>query len=261
MKIRIRNWDSHFERDRSKQWKSIQWVPIPNKQGAGYRKIMKQKNNFEIYACWIALVLVASKCDPRGDLTKYDIEELSDLTMICEDSLVRSIEFLAKKLDWIEVIDKNVNDYDKSVCQTRFDSSILFNSILSYLILSNKETILDTLTWRDSFEIYQKQELEAYTELCNDQQWIQKRQRYHPRLDILLSLEKAHVDFWSTEAGWEHKKKSKSNNINWITTYQNALTMKSNQVWITENKSTNSYSPDNFGQPRPRNEYDGINDN
>jgi hypothetical protein len=38
MAIKIRDWEVHFERDRTKQWKALSWVPVPNKQGSGYRK-------------------------------------------------------------------------------------------------------------------------------------------------------------------------------------------------------------------------------
>ena len=145
MKIRIRDWEKHFERDRSKQWKTIKWVPIPNKQGCGYKKIMAEKNGLEIFACWIALVEQGSLCDPRGDLSKYSINELSILTLIKENILKTAIIYLSQVIDWIEVIenlDKNVNDLDKICLSSSSDSSILSNSVLSNSSLKNK-SILD----------------------------------------------------------------------------------------------------------------------
>ena len=95
MRLMIRNWQTYFERDRTKQWKHLEWVPIPNKQGAGYRKIMKQPNGLEIFAIWISLIEVASTCSPRGDLSKYSLEEISDLTLIDnQDKLKSAILFL-----------------------------------------------------------------------------------------------------------------------------------------------------------------------
>jgi hypothetical protein len=129
-RYRIRNWEINFERDRTKQWKKMQWVPMPNKQGSGYRKIMKQKNGAEIFGCWCSIVQVASLCSPRGDLSKYTIEELSDLTMINLPVLQSSIDYLSQVLDWIEVIknlDINVKKIDP---YSSFpSSSIPFNSI------------------------------------------------------------------------------------------------------------------------------------
>ena len=145
MKIRIRDWSAHFEQDRSRQWKHIKWVPIPNKQGAGYRKIMSEKNGLELFACWIALVQVASLCDPRGDLSKYTLEDLSRLTLCDIKKLDIAISYLSQELDWIEVIenlDKNVKDVDISVSQSASGSSILFNSIQSN---TNKKTPINII--------------------------------------------------------------------------------------------------------------------
>lgn len=132
MRIKIRDWDKHFEADRSRQWKSLKWVPIPNKQGLGYKKIMSQKNGPEIFGCWCALVQQASLCDPRGDLSKYSIDDLSINTIIPINILTKAIEFIIQNLDWIEVIenlDINVNAVDKNVIEPAVGSSILFNSI------------------------------------------------------------------------------------------------------------------------------------
>lgn len=134
MKIRIRDWNNHFEQDRSKQWKNIKWVPIPNKQGHGYRKIMNENDGLNLFACWIALVQVASLCTPRGDLSKYTLHDLSLLTLIEEKYLKTAIEYLSKELDWLEVIenlDKNVIECQKNVIDTAVGSSILFSSIQS----------------------------------------------------------------------------------------------------------------------------------
>lgn len=135
MQIKIRDWDKNFERDRTRQWKRLEWVPIPNKQGIGYRKIMKQANGLEIYACWIALVSIASTCTPRGDLSKYTIEDLADLSLINGKKLLTAIIFLSQTLDWIQVIketpknlDKSVKNLDLDVPQQPNGSSILFSS-------------------------------------------------------------------------------------------------------------------------------------
>lgn len=143
MRIKIRNWDEHFEADRSRQWKKLSWVPIPNKQGLGYKKIMSQKNGAEIFGCWIAIVEQASLCSPRGDLSKYSIEELSINTIIPINILNNSISYIIQNLDWIEVIenlDKNVNDIDKTCLPTSIGSSMLCNSLLCNSTQTRKET-------------------------------------------------------------------------------------------------------------------------
>ena len=103
-------------------------------------------------------------------------------------------------------------------------------------------------TWRDSFAVYQAEELAAYDALRQDESWQAGRQKYHPNLDILLSLEKAHVDFWGTEAGWAWKKKSRSaRSLNWKSTFATSLSLKGNQVWKDRNvQAERSKSPNDY---------------
>ena len=104
------------------------------------------------------------------------------------------------------------------------------------VIVKEKDKVLSSFkgadNWKQSFDEYQKQETSAYNDLIRDTEWISERKKYHKNLDVMLSLEKAHIDFWNTEEGWMHKKKKSVNKINWKKTFQNALTMKSNHVYL-----------------------------
>lgn len=86
---------------------------------------------------------------------------------------------------------------------------------------SNKS--LEEKNWRNDFEIYKSDLRKVYQELTSDSEFILNQEKYHPGIDIVLSIEKACVNFWSTEAGWKHKKKSKSKDIDWKTTLINAI--------------------------------------
>ena len=69
----IKNWNVHFETHETRKLKLLQWVPIPNKHdGKGFKRIMRMKDGPMIYAAWILLVQVASKCKSRGTLSDYD---------------------------------------------------------------------------------------------------------------------------------------------------------------------------------------------
>lgn len=93
----------------------------------------------------------------------------------------------------------------------------------------NKEIIL---TWRESFEIYLKELNVETKKLLSDKEWFSEREKFHPNLDIKLTIEKAYKDFWSKESGWKNKKSSKKTiNIDWKSTYNNAISQKVNQVY------------------------------
>lgn len=85
-------------------------------------------------------------------------------------------------------------------------------------------------TWRNDFGLYLSGLMEVYNQLIIDPAFIRERERYHPTLDISLSLEKAVNDFWGLEAGWEHKKSKRTKDIDWKRTLKEALNMPSNQV-------------------------------
>ncbi len=92
--------------------------------------------------------------------------------------------------------------------------------------------------WMEKFEVYEKMASDAWDRIVSDHEWMQERKRYHPNLDLRLTLEKAYNDFWGTKAGWKNKKdasRGKANyEIDWDSTYKNALTLKGNHVYAKE---------------------------
>lgn len=79
--------------------------------------------------------------------------------------------------------------------------------------------------WKTDFEIYKTELREVYTSLIEDKEFISNQERYNPGIDIALSIEKACVNFWGTEAGWKKKKQSKSKDIDWKATLTNAISL------------------------------------
>lgn len=85
--------------------------------------------------------------------------------------------------------------------------------------------------WRHSLLTYQSALRQCYKSLESDAAWLAERRRLNPRVDVLLTLEKVCVEYWATEEGWAHKKKSKSNSINWKTTLAKSIGQKFNHVY------------------------------
>ncbi len=100
-----------------------------------------------------------------------------------------------------------------------------------------KEKKENVQNWKNDFEIYQSELREAYKLIINDTEYIKERESFHQNLDIIKSIEKACIDYWITEKGWKKKKASKIDEINWKTTFNNALTFKSNQVYKNYNQN------------------------
>jgi hypothetical protein len=93
--------------------------------------------------------------------------------------------------------------------------------------------------WRSDFKIYLSDLRNTYRLLINDDSWIKERERFNPNLDIKLTIEKSCTEFWATEAGWAHKKKSKSKDIDWKKTLTTAISQPQNKVY--KQKGTNLF--------------------
>lgn len=110
MKVyKIRDWAALYENNRSRTVKDLSWVPIPNRHdGENYSLIMLQKNGAEIFAAWILLLQVASRCHPRGTLMRdnqkpHSAASLAIKTRAPEKWFVSALEFLEKETDWLEI--------------------------------------------------------------------------------------------------------------------------------------------------------------
>ena len=107
----------------------------------------------------------------------------------------------------------------------------------------------DPKTWREDFEIYKDELRIAYNSLMQDSAWISTQQRFNPHVNIQLSLEKACVNYWATEAAWQRKRKQRIKTINWRQTLTNALSQPQNKVFNDNRtnqtaRSTNGVSDD-----------------
>ena len=102
---------------------------------------------------------------------------------------------------------------------------------------SKRKTVkLEPAEWRTNFSVYKKDLDIVFKTLSLDPKFISEQERYHPNVDIRLSMEKAVVNFWGTEAGWKFKKKSRSNDIDWKLTLINAIGM--NKVYKQSGNKT-----------------------
>jgi hypothetical protein len=91
---RVRDWDKHFENNRTRILANLSWVPMPNKMdGDGYTQLVDHKSGAAHLGAWLAIVEVASKCHPRGTLVR------EDGTPHTPDSLARVTRLPARVFD------------------------------------------------------------------------------------------------------------------------------------------------------------------
>lgn len=112
--------------------------------------------------------------------------------------------------------------------------------------------------WKNDFDVYVEDLRNAYTEIQNDSEWIKQQESFYLNVDIIKSIEKACVNYWSTPAGWKKKKQSKISEINWKSTFGNAISL--NKVYKNGNSNlqsgasfSNSENKQNPGRTYPKN--------
>lgn len=69
----VKDWDTLFEIASSRKLKKLGWVAIPNVHDSmAYCRIMERKDGPEIFAAWILIIQLASRCSERGVLASSD---------------------------------------------------------------------------------------------------------------------------------------------------------------------------------------------
>jgi hypothetical protein len=86
-------------------------------------------------------------------------------------------------------------------------------------------------TWKNDFPTYYKECCLAYADFIDDEIELEKQEELNPRINVRKSIDKGFHNFWGTEAGWKHKKKSRVASIDWKSTIINSISL--NKVWFT----------------------------
>lgn len=105
--LRIKDWNEHFENNRTRELKAMRYVPIPTKHdGEGYSSLLDHENGPAHYGAWVVIVAVAAKSEPRGSLLRdgripHDAQSLSRKTRFPADVISEALPRLVE-LGWIE---------------------------------------------------------------------------------------------------------------------------------------------------------------
>ncbi|MFA5300266.1 MAG: hypothetical protein WC389_18920 [Lutibacter sp.] len=116
--------------------------------------------------------------------------------------------------------DKDMRTYDDHMDN---ENEIEDDNTVKDKIKNEDKKKIKEITWRNDFNTYKKIVDETYQYILIEQAILDELQRLNPGLDIKLSLEKSIVNFWGTEAGWKHKKKSRSMDIDMLRTLKSNI--------------------------------------
>lgn len=122
----VSKWGEIYENNRSRVVKDLAWVPIPNKHdGEKYSRLMMRPDAAEIFAAWILILQVASRCQPRGTLlrsggTPHDSESLSIKTRVPASWFQKGLPILVE-MGWLTMVAACRHDADITLSPSRQD--------------------------------------------------------------------------------------------------------------------------------------------
>lgn len=115
---RIANWSSLYENNRTRELKSLTWVPFPNSHdGDGYTALMSHKNAEALLGAFVVIVQVASKCDPRGTLLRgpampHTAASIARITRFSERTIQQCFDACCdREIGWI--LREKLNESDE----------------------------------------------------------------------------------------------------------------------------------------------------
>ena len=112
---RIKDWANAYENNRTRELKYMDWIPIPNRHdGDGYTLLVDRENGAQMLGAWLAILQVASKCDPRGTLlrdsaTPHDSASIGRITRIPKAIVQQALDILVNECKWVEIIGERSN--------------------------------------------------------------------------------------------------------------------------------------------------------
>jgi uncharacterized phage protein (TIGR02220 family) len=122
---RVKNWEEHFENNRTSDMVSMKWVPFPNKHdGDGFTELLDHPQGMAHFGAWVLIVQVASKCGkpagrcgsgetPRGTLRRengkaHDAHSIARVTggdlKVIQAAIPRLLD-----IGWLEVIPDDIS--------------------------------------------------------------------------------------------------------------------------------------------------------
>lgn len=241
---RIRDWNIHYETHETRKLKNLRWIPMPNKHdGLTFKKIASRKDRCEIFTAWILMLQIASKCPVRGQLSADSPGNLplspGDMglkTGFPGEIFEKALQALSDGPDsWI--LKENANTVESPETSGELPGVPPKTSA----VLNGREGIEGKVEkeqegWREFYTVYEKECEAAFDTFASNAEWMEQRKEFYPNLDIYKTMKKAFIEFWGTKAGWEHKKAKHAKTIDWEKTILNAISMKSNQVYLVKTK-------------------------
>lgn len=105
----VARWNELFENNRTRELKKLDWILLRNKQdGDGYTELLGHTDGPALFGSWVAILQVASKCTPRGQLIRDNMEphtaqSLARMTRFPSALMARAMQVLVA-VRWLTAV-------------------------------------------------------------------------------------------------------------------------------------------------------------
>ena len=203
----------------------------------------KDKKSVLIYVDWISIFDELSD-EEAGKLVKHLFRYVNDKNPEAPDRLTKLLFEPIK-----QTLKRDLVNYESTCNKNKENALIRWNKLHAVASDgikvdakhadsdSDSDSDSDIInTWRKDYNIYITECKEAYRIFMENADLLKEQQRLNPGINVRLSIEKGYLNFWGTEAGWKHKKKSRSKEIDWHRTIINSIGI--NKVYFTKEELT-----------------------
>jgi len=107
--LRVPNWGTRFESYRTRRLRNLRRIRVPIVlESEGYRTLLSHENGAAHYGAWVSILLVASKCNPRGTLLRdngkpHTTASLAAMTAFPGEIFAEAIPRLIE-IGWLELV-------------------------------------------------------------------------------------------------------------------------------------------------------------
>ena len=111
MIYRVREWAALYETATTRKRKQLGWVLVPNRHDSlGYNQLISRPDGLEMFAAWVLILQVASRCAERGLLVSdtgkpYTAADISAKTRAPKDKIDAALGVLVE-IGWLESANK-----------------------------------------------------------------------------------------------------------------------------------------------------------
>jgi hypothetical protein len=115
MIYQIRDWNDLYETHQTRRLKRLQWVPVPNRMdGDGYAELVEGPAGAANLGCWLAILEIASRCEPRGTLARdlrgidaHDARSLARIARLPVQTMEAAIDRLLH-IGWLTAVESSI---------------------------------------------------------------------------------------------------------------------------------------------------------